>query len=385
MMKNTHYSTTKRIYSLILALMMILQFVPTSAIADTTLRSAPDRAGNYIEVTFNPTTDPAEPLAPTTIQVTEGSTIGDQLPDVPEIPGYNPYWVKQGTTTAVTSETVVTEPFTAVVEKGEKITYTVTFVQEDGTEVTRTTDIDSGFAVNDLPAVTPKTNKVGKWVYPGTTNEFTVGTVISEDLTVNACYEQNIFTVTYMVDNAQYEQLTTATGATIVLPSDPIKDGATFIGWFTEPSGEGTQYTAESTVNADLTLYAYFTNQVTVHFLVKDDNGVVITSKSQYFVDLTVGDQITTLPDDPFIEGKVFDHWENATNEETVDVGYVVTESFNAVAVFQTIDTYVYRIGITNMQFSLGTAAGLFKSVVSLILVVISYSMAYKFADYTIF
>ncbi len=49
------------------------------------------------------------------------------------------------------------------------------------------------------------------------------------------------------------------------------------------------------------------------------------------------------------------------------------------------IDTYVYRIGITNMQFSLGTAAGLFKSVVSLILVVISYSMAYKFADYTIF
>ena len=47
------------------------------------------------------------------------------------------------------------------------------------------------------------------------------------------------------------------------------------------------------------------------------------------------------------------------------------------------IDTYVYRIGITNMQFSLGTAAGLFKSVVSLILVVISYSLAYKFADYS--
>ena len=49
------------------------------------------------------------------------------------------------------------------------------------------------------------------------------------------------------------------------------------------------------------------------------------------------------------------------------------------------IDTYVYRIGITNMQFSLGTAAGLFKSVVSLVLVVISYSLAYKFADYSIF
>ena len=46
------------------------------------------------------------------------------------------------------------------------------------------------------------------------------------------------------------------------------------------------------------------------------------------------------------------------------------------------IDTYVYRIGITNMQFSLATAAGLFKSVVSFVLVVTSYVCAYKFADY---
>ena len=49
------------------------------------------------------------------------------------------------------------------------------------------------------------------------------------------------------------------------------------------------------------------------------------------------------------------------------------------------IDTYVYRVGITNMQFSLATAAGLFKSVVSFVLVVTSYVLAYKFADYTIF
>lgn len=49
------------------------------------------------------------------------------------------------------------------------------------------------------------------------------------------------------------------------------------------------------------------------------------------------------------------------------------------------VDTYVYRVGITNMQFSLATAAGLFKSVVSFVLVVTSYTLAYKFADYTIF
>lgn len=49
------------------------------------------------------------------------------------------------------------------------------------------------------------------------------------------------------------------------------------------------------------------------------------------------------------------------------------------------LDTYVYRVGITNMQFSLATAAGLFKSVVSFVLVVTSYVLANKFADYNIF
>lgn len=49
------------------------------------------------------------------------------------------------------------------------------------------------------------------------------------------------------------------------------------------------------------------------------------------------------------------------------------------------LDTWVYRIGLTKLQFSLATAAGLFKSVVSFVLIVISYALAYKFADYTIF
>ena len=201
-------------------------------------------------VTFDPNTEEDGQLAPIVIQVKEGETIGDQLPECPDVPGYRTKWVvinADETKTVITSETDVSGEFTAVVDK-EKIVYTVTFVQEDGTEETRTTDVDAGFAINDLPEVTPKTNKIGKWVYPGTTNEFTVGTIISEDLTVNAYYEQNIFTVTFMVDDAQYEEMTTATGTTIVLPSDPVKAGATFKGWFTEPGGKGTQYTASSTV-----------------------------------------------------------------------------------------------------------------------------------------
>lgn len=49
------------------------------------------------------------------------------------------------------------------------------------------------------------------------------------------------------------------------------------------------------------------------------------------------------------------------------------------------IDTFVYRVGILDQQMSFSTAIGLFKSVVSLILVVIVYRIAHKVADYRIF
>lgn len=49
------------------------------------------------------------------------------------------------------------------------------------------------------------------------------------------------------------------------------------------------------------------------------------------------------------------------------------------------IDTWVYRAGLQNLQFSLATAMGLLKSVVSFILIVVSYLLASKFANYRIF
>lgn len=49
------------------------------------------------------------------------------------------------------------------------------------------------------------------------------------------------------------------------------------------------------------------------------------------------------------------------------------------------IDTFVYRTAILEGKFGLATAVGLFKSVVSMILIVISYRLAYKLANYRIF
>ncbi|WP_438444091.1 ABC transporter permease [Gorillibacterium sp. sgz5001074] len=49
------------------------------------------------------------------------------------------------------------------------------------------------------------------------------------------------------------------------------------------------------------------------------------------------------------------------------------------------IDTFVYRTAIISGEMGFGTAIGLFKSVISLILILTSYRLAYKWANYRIF
>jgi putative aldouronate transport system permease protein len=49
------------------------------------------------------------------------------------------------------------------------------------------------------------------------------------------------------------------------------------------------------------------------------------------------------------------------------------------------IDLYVYKVGLLTQQYSLGTAVGMFKSVIGIILISVSWYLAKRFADYRIF
>jgi putative aldouronate transport system permease protein len=78
----------------------------------------------------------------------------------------------------------------------------------------------------------------------------------------------------------------------------------------------------------------------------------------------------------------------------TLSLGQILNAGFDQVfnlynaQVYQSgdiIDTMVYRLGLQQAQFGVATAVGLFKSVVSLIFISISYFMAYRFANYRIF
>ncbi|MBS5521758.1 MAG: sugar ABC transporter permease [Clostridiales bacterium] len=77
-----------------------------------------------------------------------------------------------------------------------------------------------------------------------------------------------------------------------------------------------------------------------------------------------------------------------------LSLGNVLNAGFDQIfnlynpAVYKTgdvIDTFVYRLGMENYQYSLSTAVGLFKSVVSGILIVVSYKLADRYAGYRVF
>ncbi len=78
----------------------------------------------------------------------------------------------------------------------------------------------------------------------------------------------------------------------------------------------------------------------------------------------------------------------------TLSLGSVLNANFDQIfnlyntLVYDTgdiIDTYVYRMGIQQAQFSISTAVGLIKSVISSTLIIASYGLAGKFAGYRIF
>lgn len=78
----------------------------------------------------------------------------------------------------------------------------------------------------------------------------------------------------------------------------------------------------------------------------------------------------------------------------TLSLGNVLNAGFDQIfnlyspAVYESgdiLDTVVYRMGLIDAQFGVATAIGLLKSVVSTVLISISYYMAYRLANYRIF
>jgi putative aldouronate transport system permease protein len=77
----------------------------------------------------------------------------------------------------------------------------------------------------------------------------------------------------------------------------------------------------------------------------------------------------------------------------TLSMGNILNAGFDQVfnlyspVVYESgdiLDTLLYRLGLVSMQFSVSTAAGLIKSVVALVLILVSYRIAYKTTGYRV-
>lgn len=77
-----------------------------------------------------------------------------------------------------------------------------------------------------------------------------------------------------------------------------------------------------------------------------------------------------------------------------LNIGNIMNAGFEQIlvmynpSVYQTgdiLDTMGYRIGLLGLDYSMGTAIGLFKSVISCICFIIAYRIAFKVSDYKLF
>ena len=227
-----------------------------------------------------PVGDPSKPVA------SPNTTVGT-LPTEPANVGY--YFggwntKSDGTGTIFTANTLVTGDITVYAIWLNNPPYTVTFEGQGATTDANPTSkqvVSPAVTVGQLPTDPVKTGYIfGGWFrnQEGTGEEFTASTVVTEDITVYAKWNSYSYTVTFDSQGADTpaspESKTVESPNTRVgqLPSDPVKEGYTFGGWFTRLNGEGTQIRTTTVVNSDLTVYAKWVARIK-YTLTYDGNG----------------------------------------------------------------------------------------------------------------
>ena len=201
--------------------------------------------------------------------------------------GYDP------NTLFVTANDVLLAPVNYVAGTDGKVTYSYSFTATADTTVEVSDDLAKLSYVVTMPvghfdaALTVPTAGASTVVEYGGSYSFTVKAqegyeitgvyVNGDELTANAgVYTVNDvktaqkvevlveaipnYTVTYVVNDKQYTTQVVAKGEKVAaLPENPVVTGYTFNGWYTEQDGSGTQFTADSAVSDNITVYAKLT------------------------------------------------------------------------------------------------------------------------------
>lgn len=221
---------------------------------------------------------------------TQGTTLGTE-PTVPTEP---------------TEPTIPTVPTDPLPTEPPVTTYTVTFVDHDGT-VLKTEKVEEGSA-----ATAPSDPTRQGYTFEGWDQTFDH---ITSDLVVTATYKAVV--VTYTVTFKDHDGTVLKTqkvekGKAATAPSDPIRQGYIFTGWDKSLKN----------ITADLVITAtYKLDEPTVYTVTfRDHDGTVLKTEQ------VEKGKSATAPADPVRENFTFAGWDKAYNNITSDL--VVTASY---------------------------------------------------------
>ncbi|MGI6618450.1 MAG: InlB B-repeat-containing protein [Bacillota bacterium] len=258
-----------------------------------------------------------------TTQIVEHGSNGSQVEAVPNA-GYHFVKWSDGLTDNPRTDTNVTSNISVTAEFAIN-TYTVTFVDHDGTELKRET-VEHGSS-----ATAPEVSARAGYTFTGWDIDFTN---VTGDLTVRATYSINTYTVTFNVGGGSEVAVQTVEhGGKATEPEAPIKEGYTFAGWYAD-EGFTTAFNFDAEITADTTIYAKWElNTYTVTYSA-GENGTITGETTQTVKHGENGTAVTAVPN----EGYHFVKWSDGlTDNPRTDTN--VTSNISVTAEFA-INTY---------------------------------------------
>lgn len=191
-------------------------------------------------------------------------------------------------------ETITTTKYTIVViDDGEipepgKETFTVTFASNGGSAVEDQTVLE-GDKVERPEDPTKEGYTFGGWyVDEELTTEYDFDVAVVEDITLYAKWEEVppvIYKVTFESNGGSaVETQSVEEGKTVTKPADPIKEGYTFYGWYTDEELT-IEYNFDAVVTDNITLYAKWISEEEIYIIDTDKDGLADEDEESYGTD----------------------------------------------------------------------------------------------------
>ncbi|WP_127137614.1 BspA family leucine-rich repeat surface protein [Flagellimonas oceanensis] len=215
------------------------------------------------------------------------------------------------------------------------ITYTVSFDTGEGSTVEDQIVEEGGTAIRPEDPTRDGYSFEGWYKDEALTTAFDFTTEVTEDLTLYAKWEIITYTITFDTgEGSAVEDQIVEHGGTATRPEDPIRDGFSFEGWFTEQELT-TEFDFATEVIEDLTLYAKWEEIITYTVSFDTDEGSAVEDQ------IVEEGGTATRPEDPTRDGYSFEGWftEQALTTE-FDFTTEVTEDLTLYAKWEEIITY---------------------------------------------